>query len=93
MALLSATHTASATASEIAQPVRSDRTPGVSSVEITNTGEETAYIGGAEITSTSGGIILEPGQSWYTPALSPHDAVYCCTASGSSVLYILWIGA
>lgn len=94
MALVNATHPVTDVASELTVPAKSDRTSGISSVEITNGGGSAVHLGGPAITPTTGGVVLEAGESWYTPALTPNDAVFVVCATGlSSSLNILWIGA
>ena len=94
MALVNATHPVTDVASEIAVPAKSDRTIGISSVEITNGGGFSVHLGGPAITPTTGGVVLSAGESWYSPALSPDDAVFVmCKPGFASTLNILWIGA
>ena len=91
MAFVSETHTATTARSQLVWPAKQDHTDG-RNVEINNVGPETVYVGGDDLTDSSGGTAIPAGQQWWAADLTPIDQIYVITASGSSTLSILWTG-
>lgn len=56
-------------------------------IEIYNSGPQSVYLGGSNVTSTSGRVVVSTG-SWSTP-LAYGDAIYACTASSTATLQVL----
>lgn len=89
MALVSETYTATTTRSQLAWPSKRDHQSG-RDVEVNNVGPETVYVGGDDLTASSGGTPIPPGEQWWLKDLTPSDQIYVITASGSSTLSVLW---
>jgi len=91
MALVSVTHLATTTRSEIARPAKQDYVDG-KNVEINNEGSVTVYVGGDDLTASSGGSPIPAGEQWYLDGAGASDRLYVITASGTATLSILWTG-
>ena len=89
MALVSVTHLATTTRSEIVRPAKQDYIDG-KNVEINNEGSVTVYVGGDDLTASSGGTPIPAGEQWYLDNSGPTDRLYVITASGTANLSILW---
>lgn len=90
MAVRSSVLTVGTTAAQIAPGTDTDN-PGYRDVAVQNTSQVTIYLGGSDVTSTTG-FPLAPGAGLTFDDVQPGSRPFAVVASGSATLAVLEVG-